>query len=94
MPLYDYTCASCGHLFELLLPRATDNSQPCPKCGGDGQKELSIPTVSSGRFLSYTEGYGEKAKNRDRAESSGPCQLSESCGGCARDFLTPYKQQS
>ena len=93
MPLYDYTCAACGQVFELLLPRATDDSQPCPKCGGEGKKEIPIPTVSSGRFLSYTNGYGNKAKARDRAESTGGCPLSEDCGGCARDFFTPYKQQ-
>ncbi len=93
MPLYDYTCVSCGHLFELLLPRATDEDQSCPKCGGSGKKELPIPTVSSGRFLSYTSGYGNKAKARDRAESTGPCQLGENCGGYARDVLTPYKQK-
>ena len=82
------------HLFELLLPRATDDPQACPKCGGEGKKEIPIPTVSSGRFLSYTNGYGNKAKARDRAESVGDCPLSENCGGCAKDFFTPYKQKS
>ena len=67
---------------------------PCPKCGGEGKKELPVPTVSSGRYLSYTSGYGNKAKTRDRAESTGDCPLSENCGGCAKDFFTPYKQQS
>ncbi len=33
MPIYEYSCAKCGHAFEVLLRKAADTPQTCPKCG-------------------------------------------------------------
>ncbi len=32
MPIYEFTCGQCGHLFEALVPRPGAKS-PCPACG-------------------------------------------------------------
>lgn len=55
MPLYDYRCNDCGHVFEAIRPVA-ENTQapPCPNCGS-GNAALRITgfsgvTVSAGRF--------------------------------------------
>ncbi len=35
MPLFDYTCAVCGHRFTLLLGVVAETQQErCPACGG------------------------------------------------------------
>ena len=43
MPIYEYKCNECEDYFELLVPRPTDEPQPCPKCGsGKTEKLLSL----------------------------------------------------
>lgn len=32
MPLYEYQCAACGHMFEILQRITEDNLTQCPKC--------------------------------------------------------------
>lgn len=43
MPLYDYVC-KCGHKFEKLVQKMTDDPQKCPKCGKDAPKTFSRPS--------------------------------------------------
>ena len=34
MPIHEFRCKSCGHVFEELLIRSTDKDElECPKCG-------------------------------------------------------------
>ena len=42
MPIFDYSCRSCGHQFELLVLPASTTAPACPKCASeDLEKELS-----------------------------------------------------
>jgi putative FmdB family regulatory protein len=46
MPIYEYSCLTCGHEFELLVLKATVPS--CPSCNGEElEKRLSLPSVRS-----------------------------------------------
>jgi putative FmdB family regulatory protein len=43
MPLYEYYCAECNGIFELLRPvRLSADPQPCPVC--DSQSRRLMPT--------------------------------------------------
>ena len=34
MPLFEYECQSCGHVFEVMVKRTESTSRPaCQKCG-------------------------------------------------------------
>ena len=33
MPLFEYRCGKCGHVFEHLAMRADERPSKCPKCG-------------------------------------------------------------
>ncbi|MGI6496620.1 MAG: FmdB family zinc ribbon protein [Kiritimatiellia bacterium] len=42
MPIYEYQCASCGHVFEHLSRTRADVPTACAKCGAaDPVKQLS-----------------------------------------------------
>jgi putative FmdB family regulatory protein len=42
MPIYEYTCKSCGREFEELI--RGDQQPACPACGkGDVEKQMSAP---------------------------------------------------
>jgi putative FmdB family regulatory protein len=46
MPLFDFRCLACGHVFEALV--RTGHATVCPSCGGDSlEKQISAPAVSS-----------------------------------------------
>lgn len=41
MPLYDFTCRSCGHRFEART--AVDETPACPACAGSDTQKLLTP---------------------------------------------------
>ena len=57
MPLYDYECLSCGHIFELrqsfdALPEGT-----CPECEGSSRRRFNaVPIIYKGSGF-YTTDY-------------------------------------
>ncbi len=40
MPIYEYQCEGCGHVFESLMFSSEEPSPVCPECGHDGVKKL------------------------------------------------------
>ena len=49
MPIYEYTCASCEQRFDKLRPvTRMDDPAPCPECGGDSSRQLSVFSAFSG----------------------------------------------
>jgi putative FmdB family regulatory protein len=55
MPIHEYHCEPCDHVFETLIRRPTDVAH-CPKCGTiDVVKQFSVPAsaqVGSGSSAS------------------------------------------
>jgi putative FmdB family regulatory protein len=64
MPIYEYTCKSCGHEFEALVRGA--NAPVCVQCGkNDLERRFSLPNVSS----ETTRGQAMRAaKKRDKKQ--------------------------
>ncbi|RPI17796.1 MAG: zinc ribbon domain-containing protein [Ignavibacteriae bacterium] len=40
MPIYEYLCENCGHLFEEMQTMKEESLITCPKCGHDTLKRL------------------------------------------------------
>lgn len=54
MPLYEYYCADCNGVFELLRPvRQAEMPQPCPECDEDAKRIMSKEFAT---FI-YRDGY-------------------------------------
>ena len=48
MPLYDFRCRSCGHVFEALVRPPSLAAPACPACGAaDPERQISSFAVSS-----------------------------------------------
>ena len=43
MPLYEYECERCGHVFEAIQKFSDPPIDKCPKCGGPVHKLQSAP---------------------------------------------------
>ena len=45
MPIYEFTCKSCGNEFEALVRK---NTPTCPSCGkAELERKFSLPAVKS-----------------------------------------------
>ena len=40
MPIYDYKCADCGTVSELLVLNVESSVIACPECGSSGMEKL------------------------------------------------------
>ena len=66
MPIYDYSCQSCGHQFEALVlkPRTV----ACPACASTTlERLLSVPAVKSDSTHAQAM---KAAKARDKKQAS------------------------
>lgn len=54
MPMYEFRCPKCGHVFEELVFNSSDEeSVKCPSCGATGpEKQLSAFNAGSTGDLS------------------------------------------
>jgi putative FmdB family regulatory protein len=69
MPIYEYSCDACDHVFELLQRVGAEPPEACPDCGEPRVRKL----VSSTSFVLkgggwYKDGYG---LNKGSSGSSG-----------------------
>jgi putative FmdB family regulatory protein len=42
MPIYEYECAACGHLFERIM-KVGETEPVCPACGAKETKKRAVP---------------------------------------------------
>ncbi len=65
MPIYEYRCRKCGNVFEEWVKTFDSPAcEPCPACGGDGERILSHTSFKlegGGWFASCYGGKTEEA---------------------------------
>ena len=70
MPLYDYQCDSCGHIFELRQSFSAATEGPCPRCEGNSRRRFhAVPIIYKGSGFYTTDykktGYSPPGKTED-----------------------------
>lgn len=45
MPIYEYKCTKCGHVFEVMTGFSTNGTRKCKKCGALARRLISAPQV-------------------------------------------------
>ena len=62
MPLYEYRCQTCDHLYERIERVSEPTAAVCPKCGGEARRLLGAPALQfkgSGWYVNdYGKGHG------------------------------------
>ncbi|TGQ49811.1 zinc ribbon domain-containing protein, partial [Mesorhizobium sp. M4B.F.Ca.ET.211.01.1.1] len=49
MPVYDYTCAECGHFETVRRIAERDEPAPCPQCGNEAARVvIGAPSLGGG----------------------------------------------
>lgn len=66
MPIFEYRCQGCGHLFEQLVRKGTVPA--CPECRSETlERQLSVPAVKSDTTHALAL---KAAKKRDTKQAS------------------------
>ncbi len=77
MPIYEYQCPSCGHLFEQMV-KMDAPTPACPQCAGT---EVKKRVSASGFILQgggwYKDHYGLKSGGGDKKADSKPAAKSD-----------------
>ena len=77
MPLYDYQCSKCSHVFELRQSFDSEPSATCPECSNVSRRKFyPVPVIYKGSGF-YTTDYKrgnsgslkEKAEDKNEAKS-------------------------
>lgn len=54
MPIYEYECAKCDEIKEILHPITAVPPEKCTECGGKLERLFSSSALNLGRYVSAT----------------------------------------
>ena len=83
MPIYEYMCRNCQHVFEKWLKVSeTTESAPCPKCGSQAEHIISNTAfvLKGGGWYVTDYGYRKGASENGQAAASDAGKSSASSG--------------
>ncbi|MDQ7032102.1 MAG: zinc ribbon domain-containing protein [Desulfonauticus sp.] len=90
MPIYEYQCDECGHVFEEWQKNFSEQKVVCPVCNGETHRLISSTSFILKGSGWYVTDYSRKSANNGAASaknSSG--QTANSCstssGGCKKN---------
>lgn len=78
MPIYEYCCQDCKHMFEEWQRDFTDREMPCPICGASAKRMISSTAFILKGSGWYATDYAQKSSN-----SSGNGQGGNGNGGAS-----------
>jgi putative FmdB family regulatory protein len=81
VPLYEYQCQQCNHLFERIQKFSDPPLKTCPKCGGQVQQLISAPAIQfkgSGWYVTDYAKSGKSPSTSGNGKSSGSTDASAS----------------
>ncbi len=71
MPLYDYECVACGHVYELRQSFSAEPVDTCPQCAGTSKRKFhAVPIIYKGTGF-YTTDYGRPSYATDLKKEKG-----------------------
>jgi putative FmdB family regulatory protein len=81
VPLYEYRCTKCSHVFERIQKFSDPHVSECPKCGAKVEQVISAPAVQFKGAGWYVTDYAKKGgsgKGKSEVSSSSESKGSES----------------
>ena len=71
MPLYEYQCKKCGHVFEKIVKFSDKPIKKCPECGGGVEQTISAPAVQFKGSGWYVTDYAKKSQSSSSSSDGG-----------------------
>jgi len=70
VPIYEYECKKCGHLFEVIQKASDGPIKKCEKCKGKVERLISSPAIQFKGSGWYVTDYARKGSGSDGESSS------------------------
>ena len=70
MPLYEYRCKNCGHIFEKIQSFSAPEEKECPVCKGEVERLISAPAIQFKGAGWYVNDYAGKSRAKSGAGDS------------------------
>lgn len=94
MPLYDYECLGCGHMFELRQGFDADPEGICPRCAGVSRRKFHpVPIIYKGSGF-YTTDYKGKSYSPVSTEDKDGTKDKDSTDSKEKTESTAEKKKS
>jgi putative FmdB family regulatory protein len=72
LPLYEYKCGKCGHVFEKIENVSAGTTKKCPKCGAKAERQIAAPAIQfKGSGWYVTDYAGKGAPSPEKKEAGG-----------------------
>ncbi|MDH5526020.1 MAG: hypothetical protein OEY97_01775 [Nitrospirota bacterium] len=72
MPIYEYQCEKCGHLFDAIQKYTDDALTDCPECDGSVSRLVSTPAIQFKGSGFYITDYQKSGGSGVASSASGP----------------------
>jgi putative FmdB family regulatory protein len=76
MPIYDYRCDHCGHVFSAVQSFKDDALDKCPSCGKQPRRLLSMPAI----VFKGSGWYKTDSRPADKSSSDGASSADKKSG--------------
>jgi putative FmdB family regulatory protein len=70
LPLYEYRCKKCGHIFEKIQSFSAPEEKECPVCKGEVERLISAPAIQFKGAGWYVNDYAGKSSAKSAASGS------------------------
>lgn len=98
MPLYDYRCQTCDHVFEVRQSFSSEPVATCPSCNNGAQRVIhSVPVVfkGSGFYVNdYGKGRSGSSSTSSESKDSGSEKKTESKAKAKSDSDSESKKEA
>jgi putative FmdB family regulatory protein len=78
VPLYEYRCTKCNHVFEKIQKFSDPQVSECPKCGAPVEQVISAPAVQFKGAGWYVNDYAKKSGSKSGESKGGSSDVSSS----------------
>jgi len=80
VPLYEYRCKQCGHVFEKIQSFSAPEEKECPVCHGEVERLISAPAIQFKGSGWYVNDYAAKKSGPMKASADGKAGESGDAG--------------
>ena len=87
MPMYEYKCASCGDVFEVIQKFSDEPLHEHPGCGGAVERLISAAALQFKGSGWYVTDYGRNGSGREKSKAD-----SSEKNGTSKPASTPAKE--
>ena len=94
MPIYEYQCVACGHVFELWQDFSDPVPEGCPECGGKIKKIIHAPRVvfkGTGFYSNDHKKTADRPKDKVKKEHTGHTEKKEDTAPVKKDSVSSKK---